>query len=361
MVPPPDHPQSGSLRPATVAVTAGRPPHEPDQPLNAPITMASTYVAGGDLEYGRYGNPTWTAFEERAGRARGRAVPGVRVRDGGGHHRPRPGRARRQGGGAAALLQRHPGPARRPRAPRPDHHDGRRRHGHRRRGRGVRGRRAGLVRVADQPGARGGRRPRSSPRPATPAPASSSTTRSSPRCCSGRSSWAPTWSCTRRPSTSAATATCRWERSSPRDDALFDVLKGRRDLPGRPPAPFEACLALRGMRTLHLRVERAQANAAELARRLADHPAARRGPLPRARRDRLDRPAHRWPADLLIRVHGAVGAHHLPRRRRVDARAPPPLEVRARHHPRGPGPALGRHRGRRGPLGRPRARRWTAR
>ena len=49
--------------PATTAVTAGRPPHEPDQPLNHPITMASTYGATGDLEYGRYGNPTCAAFE----------------------------------------------------------------------------------------------------------------------------------------------------------------------------------------------------------------------------------------------------------------------------------------------------------
>ena len=56
------------------------------------------------------------------------------------------------------------------------------------------------------------------------------------------------------------------------DDELYDVLKGRRDVQGNTPGPFEAWLALRGLRTLHLRVERAQANAAELARRLADHP-----------------------------------------------------------------------------------------
>ncbi len=55
------------MRPATRAVHAGRPPHEPDQPLNTPITMASTYVGGGDLEYGRYGNPSWTAFEDALG------------------------------------------------------------------------------------------------------------------------------------------------------------------------------------------------------------------------------------------------------------------------------------------------------
>ena len=57
--------------PATTAVTAGRPEHRPDAPLNAPITMASTYVATGDLEYGRYGNPTWSAFEEALGALEG--------------------------------------------------------------------------------------------------------------------------------------------------------------------------------------------------------------------------------------------------------------------------------------------------
>jgi cystathionine gamma-synthase len=57
------------------------------------------------------------------------------------------------------------------------------------------------------------------------------------------------------------------------DDELYAVLKGRRDLVGAVPGPFEAWLALRGLRTLHLRVERAQANATELARRAAEHPA----------------------------------------------------------------------------------------
>ena len=60
-----------ALSPATVVVHAGRPPHEPDQPLNAPITMASTYVAGGDLEYGRYANPTWTGFQDALGELEG--------------------------------------------------------------------------------------------------------------------------------------------------------------------------------------------------------------------------------------------------------------------------------------------------
>ena len=47
-------------------------------------------------------------------------------------------------------------------------------------------------------------------------------------------------------------------------------------LHGAIPGPVEAWLALRGLRTLHLRVERARANAAELARRLAGHPAVAR-------------------------------------------------------------------------------------
>ena len=49
-------------KPATRAVHAGRPAREPDQPLNVPITMASTYVGGGDKEYGRYANDAWSAF-----------------------------------------------------------------------------------------------------------------------------------------------------------------------------------------------------------------------------------------------------------------------------------------------------------
>ena len=56
-----------------------------------------------------------------------------------------------------------------------------------------------------------------------------------------------------------------------RDDQLYDVLKGRRDLVGAIPGTLEAWLALRGLRTLHLRVERAQANATELVRRLEAH------------------------------------------------------------------------------------------
>jgi cystathionine gamma-synthase len=63
--------RAAGFRPATIVVKAGRPARVPDAPLNSPITMASTYVAGGDLEYGRYGNPTWESFEEVLGELEG--------------------------------------------------------------------------------------------------------------------------------------------------------------------------------------------------------------------------------------------------------------------------------------------------
>jgi cystathionine gamma-synthase len=50
----------------------------------------------------------------------------------------------------------------------------------------------------------------------------------------------------------------------------------RRGRHGAVPGPFEAWLALRGLRTLPVRLERAQATAAALAGRLAGHPAVER-------------------------------------------------------------------------------------
>lgn len=55
-------------------------------------------------------------------------------------------------------------------------------------------------------------------------------------------------------------------------DDLARRVQAYRTLHGAIPGPFEVWLALRGLRTLALRVERSQASAAELARRLADHP-----------------------------------------------------------------------------------------
>ncbi|MGH2985213.1 MAG: trans-sulfuration enzyme family protein [Solirubrobacterales bacterium] len=60
------------------------------------------------------------------------------------------------------------------------------------------------------------------------------------------------------------------------DDAERRTLADRREITGAIPGPFETFLGLRGIRTLALRVERAQENAAELARRLSGHPAVSR-------------------------------------------------------------------------------------
>ena len=48
---------------ATVAVTSGRPERVPDAPLNTPIVPASAFVAGGATEYAREGGPTAAALE----------------------------------------------------------------------------------------------------------------------------------------------------------------------------------------------------------------------------------------------------------------------------------------------------------
>jgi cystathionine gamma-synthase len=61
-----------------------------------------------------------------------------------------------------------------------------------------------------------------------------------------------------------------------REQALAERLRHRRGLSGATPGALEAFLALRGLRTLALRVERGQRNAGELARRLDEHPAVRR-------------------------------------------------------------------------------------
>ncbi len=58
--------------------------------------------------------------------------------------------------------------------------------------------------------------------------------------------------------------------------ALHDRLHRHRRLRGAIAGPMESWLALRGMRTLHLRLERACASAVELARRLEGHPAVTR-------------------------------------------------------------------------------------
>jgi cystathionine gamma-synthase len=61
------------LHPETIAVVAGRPAHVGGNPLNQPITPASTFHFGEDVtvEYGRDGNPGWLALEAALGELEG--------------------------------------------------------------------------------------------------------------------------------------------------------------------------------------------------------------------------------------------------------------------------------------------------
>ena len=267
---PPDAPE---LRPSTLAVTAGRPAHEPDQPLNTPLTMASTYVAGGDLEYGRYGNPTWAAFEEVLGKLEG-------------------GRCLSFSSGLATVstVLDLVGQGTRVVAPR-----------HAYNGTVMqladleaRGRlEATLVDVTDTGGVVAACADAALvwlESPTNPAlevidlePVIEAAHAAGAYVVVDNTFATPLL---QRPLDLGAdvvvhSATKFLSGHSDvllgalvtRDDELYGVLKGRRDLVGAIPGTLEAWLALRGLRTLHLRVERAQANAQELARRLADHPA----------------------------------------------------------------------------------------
>lgn len=53
-----------SLSPATQLVSLGRPARVPGAPVNVPVHHTSTFVAGGDVGYARVSNPTWEALEE---------------------------------------------------------------------------------------------------------------------------------------------------------------------------------------------------------------------------------------------------------------------------------------------------------
>ncbi len=61
---------SREWRPETIAVAAGR-DGSPGAPFSVPPTFASTYRDGGAIGYGRWGNPTWSAFEEALGALEG--------------------------------------------------------------------------------------------------------------------------------------------------------------------------------------------------------------------------------------------------------------------------------------------------
>ena len=264
---------SRDLKPATIAVTSGRPAREPDRPLNEPITMASTYVAGGDVEYGRYGNPTWAAFEEVLG-----ALEGGRAL------------AFASGMGAVTTVLDLVGQDGLVVAP-----------AHAYTGTLLqladlesRGRvRSELVDITDTEAVVAACEDAALvwlESPTNPAleladiAAIAAAARAAGAYVVVDNTFATP--ILQRPLTLGADLVVHSVTKYlaghsdvlmgavvAGDDELYAVLKGRRDLMGAIPGTLEAWLALRGLRTLHLRVERAQANATELARRLAGHPA----------------------------------------------------------------------------------------
>jgi cystathionine gamma-synthase len=269
----PRQPDARPLRPATLAVTTGRPAHDPDSPLNAPITMASTYVAGGDVEYGRYGNPTWTAFEDALGALEG-------------------GRCLAFGSGLAAVstILDLAGQGTKVVAPRHAYN-------------------GSIMQLADLESR--GR--------LTAVLVDIEDTAAVVAACEGaalvwvESPTNPALEVADLPpiieaahaagayvvvDNTFATPLVQQPLSlgadlvvhsatkfiaghsdvllgaiATADDELYDVLKKRRDLIGAVPGTFETWLALRGLRTLHVRLDRAQHNAQELVRRLQNHAA----------------------------------------------------------------------------------------
>jgi cystathionine gamma-synthase len=260
-------------KPATVAVTAGRPAHEPDQPLNHPITMAATYVAGGDLEYGRYGNPTWTALEDVLGALEGgrcltfasglAAVATVLDLVGQGATVVAPAHSY-----TGTLLQLADLEARgRIQARLVDITDT-----------------AAVVAACDDAAIVWFESPTNPALELADIPAIAAAAHEAGAYVVVDNTFATpllqqplalgadivVHSATKY---LAGHSDVQMGAIMTTNDELYDVLKGRRDLVGAIPGPFEAWLTLRGVRTLHLRVERAQSNATELARRLGGHPA----------------------------------------------------------------------------------------
>ena len=268
-----DSPLSRPWKPSTLAVTAGRPAREPDAPLNTPVTFASTYVAGGDVEYGRYGNPTWEAFEETLGALEGgRALAFssgmaavTTVLDLVGHDALVVAPAHAYNGTLLELADLE-----------------------------SRGRiRTRLVDVTDTAGVVDAAADAALvwlESPTNPAleVADVATIAAAARAAGAYVVVDNTFATPilQRPLTMGAdlvvhSATKYLAGHSDAllgavvtaDDDLYGVLKGRRDMLGAVPGTLEAWLAARGLRTLHLRVERAQHNAQELVRRLEGHPA----------------------------------------------------------------------------------------
>ena len=88
---------------------------------------------------------------------------------------------------------------------------------------------------------------------------------------------------------------------SSRNENLLTKVLDVRKFHGAIPGPFEAWLALRGVRTLSLRLDKAQENAMELAKRLSSHPQ-----VDRVRYPGLETDPHHLMAKSFMKGFGAI-------------------------------------------------------
>lgn len=271
---------SDHLSPASVLVSAGRPPRRPGAGVSPPLELTSTYLAGGEVNYGRGGNPTWSAFEETLGALEGgralvfssgmAAIAAALSLTPEGGLVVAPAHAYN---GTGTLLEELSATGR-VRVRRVDI--------------GVTGEVVGaldgasvlwvesptnpMLEVADLPALTAAAHERgvvvmcdntfATPLAQQPlAMGADVVVHSVTKYLAGHSDVVL-----------GATVSAQTEAGR----ALHERLEQHRLVHGSVAGPVETWLALRGMRTMHLRVERAQANAAVLAERLAAHPAVRR-------------------------------------------------------------------------------------
>ncbi|KAD3456136.1 cystathionine gamma-synthase [Arthrobacter yangruifuii] len=75
-------PNGPAVSPDTLVVSAGRPVRGHDAPVNPPIVLSSTYFGTGtpvpgERGYGRYSNPTWDPFEQALAGLEGADLPAL--------------------------------------------------------------------------------------------------------------------------------------------------------------------------------------------------------------------------------------------------------------------------------------------
>ncbi|TRW45482.1 cystathionine gamma-synthase [Georgenia yuyongxinii] len=271
------------LAPATIAVAAGRPDRQQGAPVNAPVVLSSTYVStgtpGAEMLYARYNTESWLPLEEAVGALEAAGLPGLAFSSGmaaveAALHLATPG--------TAIVAPRHAYLATLTAA------------------RERTAREGGVVRevdIADTDAviaalAPDGGAPASLlwiESPTNPmlevadVPALAAAARAAGALTVVDNTFATPLG--QRPLTQGADVVVHsvtkylaghsdllMGAAVTADPELRERLHARRTTGGAVPGPWEAWLALRGLRTLALRVERSQASALELARRLAGHP-----------------------------------------------------------------------------------------